>query len=118
MFALTLGATDKFTRRPPELRPEALRSSTFESKKVVTVNTKTSEALRRDMTDPTPPVRERFFRLWRAAAPRVELAPGDAVLYRGRELAHFREPGPARTRLRQLVLAWRAVDALACLGGV
>ena len=36
------------------------------------------------MTDPTPPVRERFFRLWRAAAPRV----AEALARREAEVCH------------------------------
>uniref|UniRef100_A0A7S2MT58 Alpha-ketoglutarate-dependent dioxygenase AlkB-like domain-containing protein n=1 Tax=Octactis speculum TaxID=3111310 RepID=A0A7S2MT58_9STRA len=54
----------------------------------------------------------------RATRSPVVLGENDGVLYRGRDMVHWRPPGPPNQRLRQLVFAWRSVHEDACLGSL
>jgi len=51
-------------------------------------------------------------------AAKVLLGNNDGVIYRGRDLLHWRGEGRGNDRLRQLVFAWRRVDERACLGSL
>jgi len=50
-------------------------------------------------------------------APSIEMRNNDGILYRGRELVHFRKQNPSsEVNLRQLIFAWRKSHPLHCIG--
>lgn len=51
-------------------------------------------------------------------APPVALRNNDGVLYRGRDVAHWRPPQATGVELYQLVFAWRRIDDRACHGSL
>lgn len=51
-------------------------------------------------------------------APPVALRNNDGVLYRGRDVAHWRPPQSTGVELYQLVFAWRRIDDRACHGSL
>lgn len=53
-----------------------------------------------------------------SAAPPVALSDNSAVLYRGREIVHWRPRQQARAEIYQLVFAWRRIDKRACHGSL